>query len=198
MTPPSPAAVVMEQQNPAASPDWAKDAVWYQIFPERFRNGAPQSDPRPEDFGGAGIPGWRVSPWGMEWYGRDEWEKPRADNFWATVFNRRFGGDLVGLREQLPYLQRLGINAIYLNPIFWAASLHKYDATCYHHVDPTFGPDRDGDLRALAAANETEDPATWIWTAADRYFLDLQNDIDIRNQKIDIKHELDKIEPCIA
>ncbi len=184
MTPPSPAAVVMEQQNPAATPDWAKDAVWYQIFPERFRNGAPQSDPRPEDFGGAGIPGWRVSPWGMEWYGRDEWEKPRADNFWATVFNRRFGGDLVGLREQLPYLQRLGINAIYLNPIFWAASLHKYDATCYHHVDPTFGPDRDGDLRALAAANETEDPATWIWTAADRYFLDLVADLHARGMRL--------------
>ena len=51
--------------------------------------------------------------------------------------------------------------------MFWAASLHKYDATCYHHIDPAFGPDREGDLAALAAAHETEDPATWIWTAAD-------------------------------
>jgi glycosidase len=174
----------MEQQNPAATPDWAKDAIWYQIFPERFRNGAPQSDPRPEDFGGERIPGWRVSPWGLEWYGRDEWEKPRADNFWATVFNRRFGGDLVGVREQLPYLQSLGINAIYLNPVFQAASLHKYDATCYHHIDPAFGPDREGDLAALAAANETEDPATWIWTAADRYFLDLVADCHARGLRV--------------
>ena len=62
--PPPPPAIVMEQQNPAATPDWAKDAIWYQIFPERFRNGAPQSDPRPEDFGGERIPGWRVSPLG--------------------------------------------------------------------------------------------------------------------------------------
>ena len=182
--PPPPPVYAMEQQNPPAAPEWAKDAVWYQIFPERFRNGAPQSDPRPEDFGGQGIPGWRVSPWGMEWYGRDEWEKPRADNFWATVFDRRFGGDLVGLREQLPYLEKLGVTAIYLNPIFWAASLHKYDATAYHHIDPSFGPDRAGDLRALAAAHETADPATWIWTAADRYFLDLVADVHARGMRI--------------
>ena len=184
MNPPPPAAIAMEQQNPPATPDWAKDAVWYQVFPERFRNGAPQSDPRPEDFGGEAIPGWRVSPWGMEWYGRDTWELPKKDNFWSTVFDRRFGGDLVGLREQLPYLQQLGVNAIYLNPVFWAASLHKYDATAYHHIDPTLGPDREGDLRALAAAHETEDPATWIWTAADRYFLDLVADLHARGMRI--------------
>lgn len=183
MTPPPP-AIAMEQADPPASPDWAKDAVWYQVFPERFRNGAPQSDPRPEDFGGERIPGWRVSPWGMEWYGRDEWEKTRQADFFATVFNRRFGGDLVGLRDQLPYLQQLGINALYLNPVFWAASLHKYDATAYHHIDPTLGPDRAGDLRAIAAANETEDPATWIWTAADRFFLDLVADAHSRGMRL--------------
>lgn len=180
---PAPPPAMIEQQNPPAAPEWAKDAVWYQIFPERFRNGAPQSDPRPEDFG-ADIPGWRVRPWGMEWYARDTWEQPYEDNFWATVFHRRCGGDLVGLREQLPYLQNLGVTALYLNPVFLAASLHKYDATCYHHIDPTFGPDREGDLRALAAAQETEDPATWIWTAADRCFLDLVADIHARGMRI--------------
>jgi cyclomaltodextrinase / maltogenic alpha-amylase / neopullulanase len=107
-----------------------------------------------------------------------------ADNFWGTVFDRRFGGDLVGVREQLPYLESLGINAIYLNPVFWAASLHKYDATAYHHIDPTFGPDRAGDLAALAAANETADPATWIWTAADRFFLDLVADCHARGIRV--------------
>lgn len=171
------------QQNLPATPDWAKDAVWYQIFPERFRNGAPQSDPRPEDFD-CRIPGWRICPWGMDWYGRDEWERPFQNHFFATVFHRRFGGDLVGLREQLPYLQQLGINAIYLNPVFRAASLHKYDATCYHHIDPTLGPDREGDLQTLAAAGETEDPATWIWTAADRFFLELVADIHARGMRI--------------
>lgn len=182
--PPPPPAIVMEQQNAPATPDWAKDAIWYQIFPERFRNGAPQSDPRPEDFGGERIPGWRVSPWGMEWYGRDAWELPKKHNFWGTVFDRRFGGDLVGVRDQLPYLQSLGINAIYLNPVFWAASLHKYDATGYHHIDPAFGPDRAGDLAALAAAHETADPATWIWTSADRFFLELVADCHARGIRI--------------
>ncbi|HAL91658.1 MAG TPA: alpha-amylase [Verrucomicrobia bacterium] len=174
----------MEQQNPHATPDWAKDAIWYQVFPERFRNGAPQSDPRPEDVGAEHVPGWRICPWGMEWYGRDDWEKPHEPDFFATVFPRRFGGDLVGLREQLPYLQQLGINAIYLNPVFWAPSLHKYDATAYHHIDPTLGPDRDGDLRAMEAAGETEDPATWIWTSADRYFLDLVADVHARGMRL--------------
>ena len=184
MIPPPPPSPAMEMHTHPASPDWAKDAVWYQVFPERFRNGSPASDPRPEDFGGELIPGWRVCPWGMEWYGRAQWEIPRADDFWATVFDRRFGGDLVGLRQKLPYLQDLGVNAIYLNPIFWAASLHKYDATAYHHVDPSLGPDRAGDLAALAAANETEDPSTWIWTAADRFFLDLVADVHSRGMRI--------------
>lgn len=171
-------------QNAAAAPDWAKDAIWYQVFPERFRNGAPQSDPHLSDFSEKEIPGWRICPWGMEWYARDTWEVPNGENFWSTVFNRRFGGDLIGLREQLPYLQELGITAIYLNPIFMAASLHKYDATVYHHIDPTLGPDRDGDLKALAAANETEHPDTWIWTAADRYFLELVADVHARDMRI--------------
>ncbi|MBP8654844.1 MAG: glycoside hydrolase family 13 protein [Kiritimatiellia bacterium] len=181
--PPAPAAIAA-QQNPPATPEWAKDAVWYQIFPERFRNGAPQSNPHPEDIGGVPFTGWRVSPWGMDWYACDNWEQPHAANFWTTVFQRRFGGDLVGVREQLPYLQQLGVNALYFNPIFWAPSLHKYDATALHHIDPTLGPDRDGDLRALSAANETEDPATWIWTAADRYFLDLVAEAHARGMKV--------------
>ncbi len=111
----------MEQQNPARHarlgqgrrlvPDLSR------ALPQRraaVRSRAPRTSAREH------IPGWRICPWGMEWYGRDEWEQPHADNFWATVFHRRFGGDLVGLREQLPYLQELGINAIYLNPVFWA------------------------------------------------------------------------------
>lgn len=174
----------MIQENPSAIPDWAKDAIWYQVFPERFRNGAPQSNPRPEDIGAEHIPGWQITPWGMEWYARQAWEAPHGEPFMGSAFHRRYGGDLVGLREQLPYMQRLGINALYLNPIFTAPSLHKYDATCYHHIDPTLGPDRDGDLAALAAANETENPATWIWTAADRCFLDLVADVHTRGMRI--------------
>lgn len=159
-------------------PDWAKDAVWYQVFPERFRNGSRANDPRVDT-----VPGWKTTPWGIDWYRQTSWEK-RCGDFLHSVFHRRFGGDLLGLREKLDYLQELGITAIYLNPVFLAPSLHKYDGSCFHHIDPTFGPDRDGDLRLLAAAAETEDPATWIWTRADRYFVELVAELHRRGMRV--------------
>ncbi len=164
-------------------PDWARDAVWYQVFPERFRNGDPENDPRLEDITDRAVPGWQVCPWGMDWYRQQDWEKPLGD-FFKSVYLRRFGGDLAGIREKLDYLQELGVNALYLNPIFMAPSLHKYDAACLHHVDPTFGPDREGDLDLIARAGETEDPGTWVWTAADRDFVDLVADIHRRGMRI--------------
>ena len=74
---------------PTTPPAWVQDAVFYQIFPDRFRNGDPGNDPRP------------LGRWG---------DAPAADTF--------CGGDLAGICEQLPYLQDLGVNALYLNPIF--------------------------------------------------------------------------------
>lgn len=161
----------MKKEKPFVVPDWACDAVWYQIFPERFRNGSRRNDPQRADVTDRDIPGWRVTPWGMDWYGKDTWEQ--GQEFWKTVFHRRYGGDLAGIRQKLGYLRDLGVNALYLNPVFQAPSLHKYDGSCFHHIDPTFGPDRAGDLKMLAESAETEDPATWVWTAADRYFVDL-------------------------
>ena len=73
---------------------------------------------------------------------------------------RRFGGDLQGIRQQLPYLRRLGISAIYLNPIFKAEDYHKYDTTDFRHIDDYFGV--KGDIEALTG--EGDDPATWQWT----------------------------------
>lgn len=162
----------MTHPGPVDVPDWAKDAVWYQVFPERFRNGCPDSNPRLEDTGMGQVPGWEISPWGSEWYGQQDWEKKQG-RFFRSVYSRRYGGDLVGVIQKLDYLAELGINAIYLNPVFTAQSLHKYDGSCFHHVDPTFGPDRAGDLKALERAAETEDPSTWIWTRADLCLLEL-------------------------
>jgi glycosidase len=164
-------------------PEWAKDAVWYQVFPERFRNGLRANDPRVEDIEDHPIPGWRVKEWGSDWYSREDWET-RLGEFRRSVYHRRYGGDLVGLREKLDYLEALGINAIYLNPVFMAPSLHKYDAACLHHVDPTLGPDRDGDLNLMARAGETENPGSWIWTAADRYLVELIADVHRRGMRI--------------
>jgi len=91
-------------------PDWANECIVYQIFPDRFNNGDKTNDPE------------NVRPWG---------EKPTADSF--------FGGDLQGIIDKIDYLKELGINAIYLTPIFLSPSTHKYDTTDYYTIDPHFG-----------------------------------------------------------
>lgn len=96
----------------AGTPDWAKNAVFYQIFPERFANGDRANDPK------------GAEPWGAT---------PTFDNF--------MGGDLDGVTQKLPYLKELGVNALYFNPIFAASSNHKYNTRDYMHVDPAFGGD---------------------------------------------------------
>src|SRR5205814_5670695 len=95
---------------------------------------------------------------------------PSEENFANAVGNvwkRRYAGDVQGLIEALPYLRSLGVNAIYLNPMFEAESMHKYDTADYRHIDDNFGV--KGDLAQLAG--ETDDPATWKWSASDRLFL---------------------------
>ena len=155
-------------------PDWARDAIFYQIFPERFRNGDPGNDPTRDSLE---LPvlapeSWKISPWTAEWYQRADWEKEMGENFYEHgVFWRRYGGDLQGVIDKLDYLAELGINTIYLNPVFHARSLHKYDGNSFHHVDPHFGPDPDGDFALMA--KETSDPTTWHWTQADKLFLSL-------------------------
>jgi glycosidase len=157
-------------------PQWAKDAVWYQIFPERFRNGDPSNDPTKEDIAGAfplvpDLP-WRVHPWTSDWYARQDYEKDAKVPFHHLVQRRRYGGDLQGIIDKLDYLQDLGINAIYLNPVFDSPSSHKYDGMSYHHIDPNFGPDPAGDRAAMAKENPA-DPSSWVWTSADKLALEL-------------------------
>ncbi|HEY3394842.1 MAG TPA: alpha-amylase family glycosyl hydrolase, partial [Lacipirellulaceae bacterium] len=149
-------------------PDWAADAIFYQIFPERFANGDPENDPTRESLEfPRGVPeSWQISPWTGDWYARADWEKQLGPNFFENgVYHRRYGGDLQGVLDKLDYLQTLGVNAIYFNPLFYARSLHKYDSNSLHHIDPYFGPDPEGDLALIA--KETRDPESWRWTAAD-------------------------------
>ena len=156
-------------------PDWTAEAVVYQLFPERFANGDPTNDPTWEslDFPERIDPElWTVSDWTADWYSRQPWERALGPDFYEDgVFQRRYGGDLQGVIDRVPYLDSLGVNAVYFNPVFWAASLHKYDATSFHHIDPHFGPDPEGDKALIAA--ETADPATWVWTSADRLFFEM-------------------------
>ncbi len=140
------------------TPEWARHAVWYQIVLDRFRNGNPANDPQP------------VRPWTSEWFTPSEWEGKDGQTFYRFfAFDRYYGGDLDGLEQQLPYLKTLGVNALYLNPIFKAPSPHKYDVQNYLHVDDHFGT--RGDYERVAAAEDLLDPKTWQWTETDRRFL---------------------------
>ncbi|MEW6193648.1 MAG: glycoside hydrolase family 13 protein [Bacteroidota bacterium] len=168
-------------------PQWAKEVVWYQIFPERFLNGDPSNDPKPIDMEGAWPyftpEGWQIHPWTSDWYKLQPWEEKLGKNFYEIVNIRRYGGDLQGMINKLDYLKELGITAIYLNPIFESPSLHKYDATMYHHIDNNFGPDPEGDRKIWAQENPA-DPSTWQWTSADKLFLKLIEEVHNRGMKI--------------
>jgi cyclomaltodextrinase len=155
-------------------PEWAKDAIWYQVFPERFRNGDPSNDPTLDDIMGCwphdSITPWHISPWTSDWYELQEWEKDTPYDMGGIITRRRYGGDIQGMLDKLDYITDLGVNAIYLNPVFWAPSLHKYDAIMYHHIDPNFGPDPEGD-RVIIDGEDPLDPTTWKWTSADKLML---------------------------
>lgn len=127
-------------------PAWARDVVYYYVFPERFRNGDKTNDPRP----GGGRPQDRYQDRDVERHAR--WnEKPfkpagpgeKGDGSDSLYNNDFFGGDLAGLIQKLDYIQSLGANALYLTPVFRAPSNHKYDAADYKNIDPAFGSNDD-------------------------------------------------------
>lgn len=174
-------------KSKSAVPEWAKSAIWYQIFPERFCNGDKSNDPSPDDLKGSWpfyIPdGWKISPWTSDWYKLQPWEAKTGHDFYWNSGVRRYGGDIQGIINKLDYLKDLGINAIYLNPIFESPSSHKYDASMYHHVDNNFGPDPEKDKEMWESENPA-DASTWKWTTADKLFLKLIRECHKRGMKI--------------
>ena len=161
-------------------PAWAKDAVWYQIYPERFRNGDPSNDPTRAEV--TARREWRISSWTNDWYQLQPGERQSRHGFYSTVNERRYGGDLQGVIDKLDYLSSLGINTIYLNPIFEAYSHHKYDASTLHHVDNNFGPDPQGDLELMRHEDFMAD--SWKWSAADKLFLKLLKEAHRRHIRV--------------
>ena len=142
------------------TPEWAKDATWYQVMVERFRDGDPGNDPEP------------VQPWTAPWYDASPWEGQDGQSFYKYfIFDRHYGGDLQGLKEKLPYLKDLGVDAIYLNPVFQATTHHKYNATDYRHIDEHYGSGKS-DFEETIAKEDLSDPTTWTWSKSDLVFLD--------------------------
>lgn len=134
------------------TPAWLHGAVVYSIFPDRFRNGDPTNDYcRAGSTTGCPV-----------FYGdtpadvHATWSEPVEDpNGPGGAFNRDFfGGDLQGVTQKLDYLKGLGVDAIWLNPIFMARSNHRYDTDNYMHVDPSLGGDSAFAV-LVAAANTT-------------------------------------------
>ena len=169
------------------TPNWSKGVVWYQIFPDRFNNGDPSNDPKVDDQNGAfpfdATSDFQIHPWTSDWYELQSYEQKNGKDIYFNIQRRRYGGDLQGVIDKLDYLQSLGINAIYMNPIFWAPSSHKYDALCYHHVDPTFGPDPEGDKK-LIMNEDPLNPEKWVWTKADLLALKLIDEVHKRKMFI--------------
>lgn len=102
---PGPPAVEWHEAPRLANvPEWAVDAVFYQIFPERFCNGDSSNDPTHEslEFPDITPANWTVTPWTADWYARADWEQQSGKSFCENgVFNRRFGGDPQGVLEKL-------------------------------------------------------------------------------------------------
>ncbi len=111
----------------ADAPAWIADTVFYQIAPDRFHNGDPSISVRTGEYAYRGRPTTQRA-WG---------ENPATA--WDRAHVEFFGGDLIGIGQKIPYLLDLGVNALYLLPIFTAPSIHKYDVTDYEHVDPHLG-----------------------------------------------------------
>ena len=107
------------------TPDWAKGAVFYQIYVDRFYNGDPSNDVLTNEYQYIGDKTVRVEDW---------------DKYPAAMGVREFyGGDLQGVLDKMDYLQDLGVDVIYFNPLFVSPSNHKYDIQDYDYIDPHFG-----------------------------------------------------------
>ncbi len=116
-----------------STPQWLKGGIIYQIFPDRFCFSGKKKKDIPED---------RIIR--TDYDGEPYW---KPDENGKTLNNDYFGGDLKGIEGKLPYLASLGVNCIYLNPIFEAHSNHRYDTADYEKIDPLLGSEKD--FRAL-------------------------------------------------
>ena len=139
------------------TPDWMKNAVIYQIFPDRFFDGNEDNNVAQTWARGTVdyeyVTDWYLLPENPEMTGEANYPTYafKGDGEWS---NEIYGGDLKGIVEKIDYLKALGVNVIYLNPVFWSISNHRYDAVSYSEIDPILGTLGDfEELVAVAEAN---------------------------------------------
>ncbi|MDO4648998.1 MAG: alpha amylase N-terminal ig-like domain-containing protein [Eubacteriales bacterium] len=152
-------------------PAWVKDSVFYQIFPERFCNGDPSLDVQDGEYQVGGYDTIHIKDWNTP---AGTYDQVHCADF--------YGGDLIGIRKKIPYLKKLGVTAVYLNPIFLAPSVHKYDCIDYLHVDPHFGGDEalaelskalhENDMKLILDISINHTGTAHRWFNMDRLFFD--------------------------
>ena len=147
-----------------STPDWAKGAVMYQIFTDRFYNGDKSNDVETNEYYYIGDYSQRVTNW---------------DKYPANMGVREFyGGDLQGVMDKLDYLQGLGVDVIYLNPIFVSPSNHKYDIQDYDYVDPHFGKIvKDGGECLPEGCKVNKEASKYIMRVTDKANLEASNEL---------------------
>ena len=150
------------------TPEWARGSVFYQIFVDRFYNGDPSNDVRTGEYYYIGDITTKV----------DDWEKV-PDVMGVREF---YGGDLQGIMDKLDYLQDLGVEVIYLNPVFVSPSNHKYDIQDYDYIDPHYGRIVSDDPDGLLGWGDRDNAhaASFIRRVTDRQNLEAGNELFIR------------------
>lgn len=165
------------------TPEWAKSAVWYQIMVDRFRDGDPHNNP--EHTAGSSTGRIEIThPWNSAWYTEQPWENDgKGKTFWRwAMYDRLYGGDFEGLIQKLDYLRELGVNAIYLNPVFEAGNSHKYNARTYVFADDGYGV--AGEFDKSVARIDLLDSSTWFFNESDKKLLKLIEACHARDMKI--------------
>ena len=161
------------------TPDWAKGAVMYQIFVDRFCNGDPTNDVQTCEYVYIGKPVYQVNDW--------------SRNPSTMDVGCFYGGDLQGVWDKLDYIKSLGVEVIYLNPVFVSPSNHKYDCQDYEHIDPHFGKIvKDGGTLVDQNAQDNTKAQRYVIRSADRenleasdaFFAEFVKEVHDRGMKV--------------
>lgn len=170
-------------------PKWAAEAVWYQIFPDRFCRFNTHNPITASDIEGttpwdlhSGDP-WQIHPWTSDWYERQPYEKANSKKLKTNILRRRYCGDINGIISKLDYLSGLGINALYINPMQYSPSLHKYDGTDFMHIDPFLGSSPLTDKKFIQDEDFDDFDHTG-WTTADMEALKLISEAHKRGIRV--------------